>query len=211
MGGLGGFPLLLARLPNLVIWKLKCWFLAKSPRQKLEAANPSQFKFAEQYAKQLLVFVVVIVYSTLAPLILPFGFIYFTIAFMTTKYQLLYVYPSSQGGGDAWPRVFDCMMGGLFIYHCTAMGVLALYTFAPGGSILILLIFNGVFWYYVRSHFAQVSEVGALVDFPADQEPTEEMVATGYVQPSISLTSSISWTAPYFRVVDWDLSSQLLL
>ena len=24
-----------------------------------------------------------------------------------------------------------------------------------------------------------------MVDFPADQEPTEEMVATGYVQPSM--------------------------
>ena len=59
------------------------------------------------------------------------------------------------------------MMGGLFIYHCTAMGVLALYTFAPGGSILILLIFNGVFWYYVRSHFAQVSEVGQYI-LPAE-------------------------------------------
>jgi hypothetical protein len=96
----------------------------------------------------LVIFVIVLSYAMVAPLILPFGAAYFAIGYVVWKNQvrgiadatsmrpapptrayaqLLYVYiPQYESGGRLWPKLFKYMLTGLFIAQLTIVGVLGL-------------------------------------------------------------------------------------
>ena len=60
-----------------------------------------------QYAEILLIFLMSISYSVLAPLVIPFAVLYFGFGYVTWMNQLLFVYvPKWEGHGQMWPIIF---------------------------------------------------------------------------------------------------------
>ena len=129
-------------------------------------------------------FVMIIVYSTLAPFMLPFGLLYFGIAYWFSKYLIVYVHRPTRGGGEAWPVIFNSCVIGLLIYQLTMIGIFTLYHFPAGGSVIVLPLLTLVFWYYTNQKFAAWAKYGALSDMPARNIPMGE-VRQAYVQPSM--------------------------
>jgi Calcium-dependent channel, 7TM region, putative phosphate len=67
------------------------------------------------------------VYSCIAPLLIPFGILFFFFSYAMYKYQLLYVYVNDyQSGGDMWYDVFWRSLVGMIFATCTLLGYLML-------------------------------------------------------------------------------------
>jgi hypothetical protein len=139
----------------LIVSHLKKKFLAKSPREVRDAENPGGFNYPQYYVNHLLVFTILLTYSTLAPFIMIFGLIYFCLAFLSNKYNLMYVASTGfEGGGQHWIDVFHRMMVGTFIYQLLLIGVFGVYRFIPGVVIAIIMAITTLtFTWYVRQQF----------------------------------------------------------
>ncbi|KAF9122713.1 hypothetical protein BGX30_001816 [Mortierella sp. GBA39] len=101
---------------------------AKSPRQiwdvqgRLESVN-----YGVLFPEQTLIFCIGIVYSTIAPLILPFVTFYFTIYYFVFRHQFLYVYSQPvETGGLAFPTAVKQVFTGIFICEITLIGIFVL-------------------------------------------------------------------------------------
>ncbi|KAI9095193.1 hypothetical protein DFS34DRAFT_188376 [Phlyctochytrium arcticum] len=117
-------PLLLTGLFRIAPWA------RSTPRQTSDAYYPSVFtsiNYGMAFPVPILVFCVGITYAPVAPLILPFCTLFYTIAFFIYKYILLYVnIPRYETGGKLAPMVVRRCLVGIVIMQLTMMGVLAL-------------------------------------------------------------------------------------
>jgi len=78
----------LLRLDDLLICKVNQWLFCKTRIEKQEAENPPPFDYPIQYARELFIFCVALVYSTMTPIILPFATCYFLFAFLSGKLKM---------------------------------------------------------------------------------------------------------------------------
>lgn len=88
-------------------------------------------QYGWEFPSQLLVIVIVFSYAIMAPIILPFGMIYFTGALIVYKKQLLFVYsPVYESGGAMFPMAVQRTLFGLVCGQLTFLG----YTIIRGKS-----------------------------------------------------------------------------
>jgi len=152
------------RPSTLVIRWIKQKVLCKTEREIRDAEAPGRFAYETAYATHLLIFLIVTTYSTLAPFILIWGFLYYLLAMLSQKYNIIYVFiPISEGGGQHWPMVFDRICSGLVIYQLVLIGEFIIYKYVAGYAIsIVMLVVTGIFWWYTRQQFARSAEYGAL-------------------------------------------------
>ena len=117
------------------------------------------------YPNIMMVLMIVATYVPIAPLLLPFGVLFFLFAYLMYKYQLLYVYINEyQSGGVMWHAVFARTMIALIFASLTLLGYLSLQLsnslFAgPFYAMLPLPGCIGYFWYYCDKRFKSFSTV----------------------------------------------------
>lgn len=69
------------------------------------------FNYGVEYPSYLLIFVVGVCYSCIAPVVIFFSALFFAVGFMFVKHQVLYVsFPRYESGGECWPMVFSRMV-----------------------------------------------------------------------------------------------------
>lgn len=83
-------PLSLLLFGALIVRGFSHVFLCKTPRDYASNRAPWAFNYGTGYPPLLLIFIIVLEYSSISPIILLFGTIYFCIAYVVYKYQLLY-------------------------------------------------------------------------------------------------------------------------
>lgn len=99
-------------------------------------------------------------YSITSPLIVPFGFFVFFLAYLTYKYQLLYVYETKHETGGAWfPKVFNMIIVCIAIFQFLTFGALVLASVkntngkdvdrAPNLMVFALVFVSLLFWIYI--------------------------------------------------------------
>lgn len=103
------------------------------------------------YPSLLMVLIVVCIYATIAPLVVPAALVYFIMAFYMYKYQLLHVYVNKfQGGGDMWIECYRysmmCLMAGSLMLMC----YLGIKTFF-GWQFRIMVVLPFVISYFWRN------------------------------------------------------------
>ncbi|KAG0231886.1 hypothetical protein BGX31_005333 [Mortierella sp. GBA43] len=123
--GFTGPAIELMQIAPLLLNFLFTQLLAKSPHQiwnvqgRLESVN-----YGILFPPQTLIFCIGIVYSTIAPLILPFVTFYFTMHYFVYRHQFLYVYLQPvETGGLAFPRAAKQVYTGMFISQITLFGL----------------------------------------------------------------------------------------
>lgn len=141
----------------LIVTWLKQRFLTKTAREYREAEAPPPFKYSEAYTMHLLVFTILLTYSTLAPFIMIFGVIYFCMAYVSDKYNIMYVnVPQWEGGGKHWHDVFYRMCAGTMLYQILLIGVFSIYKFVPGVvTSAICACCTVVAMWYIRNQFVR--------------------------------------------------------
>ncbi|KAF9352036.1 hypothetical protein BGX26_010078 [Mortierella sp. AD094] len=152
--GIGLFPLQLLQTADvfgLIIQR----FTAKTPRDYAEARAPPELPYGVVYANTTLVFVVILIYSCMKPMILIFGVIYFALAYLVFKYQLLYVYfHPNESAGQIWPMVYSRMTLGLLIFQLTMLGFFMLkHAYIFGILLAPLPVGTVYFWHWTTDTY----------------------------------------------------------
>lgn len=82
-----GYGLELSRLVPLIIYHLKRKYLCKTEDELKAAWTPGDLSLATRVPGDLLVITVVLCYSIIAPIIIPFGALYFAIGWLVLRNQ----------------------------------------------------------------------------------------------------------------------------
>ncbi|KAJ0894254.1 putative calcium-dependent channel, 7TM region phosphate [Helianthus annuus] len=134
-----------------------------------------------------------ITYFFLSPLILPFLLVYYCLAYIIYRHQLLNVYsPKFETGGTFWPIVHNSMVFSLILMHMIAVGIFGLKKLPLASSLtiplpIITLLFNS----YCRKRFLPVFK-----GYPAEcmikkdrsnesMSDFHERLATAYQDPAL--------------------------
>ena len=120
VGSLGAFGLELSLLPTYgvtMIMNLLSPEAARTQRMLDEAKKTPVIDWGLQVPRMVFIFLVVIMYMPIVPIIEIFALIYFTGHYLVWKHQCLHVYaPEHEGGGEAtWQRLFGFLMVCLYM------------------------------------------------------------------------------------------------
>ena len=85
-----GYGLELSRLVPLIIYHLKCKFLIKTDKELEEAWAPGPFTYETLVPSDMLIVMISLAYSVIAPLILLFAILYFGIGWIVLRNQVLH-------------------------------------------------------------------------------------------------------------------------
>ncbi|CAO3643474.1 unnamed protein product [Cunninghamella echinulata] len=88
MKGLG-LTMELCQVLPLMLLTIRKWISRPSPRQLREYARPPPFDYPQGYSLLVFFFTIALLYSAMAPLVLPFALMYFSIASLVYKYMLI--------------------------------------------------------------------------------------------------------------------------
>ncbi|KAJ1558687.1 hypothetical protein HK096_007310 [Nowakowskiella sp. JEL0078] len=130
--GLASNPATLLLVAPLVLtWVFRLSpFVKSSPRAASDAYYPSligSMNYGVSYPPLIIVFVIGITYAPIAPIALPFCFLYFLIAYGVFKYYFLYVHlPKYESGGMQAPMVVRRCLWGMWVMQLAVGGCLAI-------------------------------------------------------------------------------------
>lgn len=74
----------------LIIYHLKRKYLCKTELEIKEAWAPGELGFATRVPNDMLIITIVLCYSVIAPLIIPFGVVYFGLGWLVLRNQVKY-------------------------------------------------------------------------------------------------------------------------
>ena len=92
-----GSGLELIRFPELFWYLIQiCASRSKADSPAIQKAIIYEFRFGEQYARMMLIFAMVVMFSISCPLITPFGCLYFILKHLVDRHNLAFVYARSK-------------------------------------------------------------------------------------------------------------------
>jgi len=92
-----GSGLELIRFPELFWYLIQiCLSRSKADTPAIRKAIIYEFRFGEQYARMMLIFAMVVMFSISCPLITPFGCLYFILKHLVDRHNLAFVYARSK-------------------------------------------------------------------------------------------------------------------
>ncbi|KAH3744510.1 early responsive to dehydration protein [Pelomyxa schiedti] len=137
--------------------------IAKTDRDLRAADYPAEFDYMCYYGQTTLVFTIMLTYTPIAPLIVPFAVFYYVSHNVMHTYNVIYVYRPSHDEGLLWGTTFDQIFVGTLVSQAILFGILSLNLFTGGMVIVaIILVLTAIAWYIMHQHFAQYSRVGSL-------------------------------------------------
>ena len=83
-----GYGLELSRLVPLIIFHLKKKYLCKTEDEVRAAWSPGDLGYNTRLPNDMLIVTIVLCYSVIAPLIIPFGVAYFALGWLIAKNQV---------------------------------------------------------------------------------------------------------------------------
>ncbi|TYH13870.1 hypothetical protein ES288_A06G174100v1 [Gossypium darwinii] len=183
-----GYGLELSRLFPLIIYHLRRKYLCKSEAEIREAWFPGDISYATRVPSDMLIITIVLCYSVIAPVIIPFGVLYFALGWLVLRNQALKVYvPSYESYGRMWPHMHTRIMGVLLLYQVTMLGYFGVIQFYYTPILIPLPILSLLFYYVCRRKFYNAFCHTALE--VASQElketPNMELIFRSYIPPSL--------------------------
>jgi hypothetical protein len=120
-------------------------FVSSTPRIFQRRSSPWSFPYYYYYPNHILVFVIVLTYSIIQPLILLFGLLYYCIALVVFKHQFAYAYVRRyEANGMFYRRMVRYTTDGLVVFQLTMIGLLYLKKAIASATLVVpLVIFTG--------------------------------------------------------------------
>ncbi|VFQ59008.1 unnamed protein product [Cuscuta campestris] len=143
------------RLKALIIFHLKNSFLVKTEKDREEAMNPGSLCFNVGEPRIQLYFLLGLVYAVVTPILLPFIIIFFALAYVVFRHQIINVYNQEYESGAAfWPDVHGRIIFALVFSQFSTLGLLSTKRAAQCAPFLIALpILTITFHYYCKGRY----------------------------------------------------------
>ncbi|KAF8020654.1 hypothetical protein BT93_G1169 [Corymbia citriodora subsp. variegata] len=153
--GWAGIAAKILRLKSLVIYHLKNMFLVKTDQDRERAMDPRSVDFPETLPSLQLYFLLGIVYAVVTPILLPFILVFFALAYLVYRHQIINVYNQQYESVAAfWPHVHSRIIAALLISQLLLMGLLSTKEAANSTPLLVVLpVFTLAFHKYCKHRF----------------------------------------------------------
>ncbi|KAJ7947405.1 CSC1-like protein ERD4 [Quillaja saponaria] len=184
-----GYGLELSRIVPLIIYHLKRKYLCKTEAEKKDAWYPGDLGYGTRVPGDLLIVTIVLCYSVIAPLIIPFGVLYFGLGWLILRNQALKVYvPSYESYGRMWPHMFVRLLASLILYQVTMFGYFGVKKFYYTPLLIPLPILSLVFHFICSKKFYPSFRHTALEVACRDlkEVPNLERIYRSFIPPSLS-------------------------
>ncbi|KAF5944035.1 hypothetical protein HYC85_018112 [Camellia sinensis] len=193
-----GYGLELSRIVPLIVYHLKRKYACKTEAELKEAWSPGDLGFATRIPSDMLIITIVLCYSVIAPIIIPFGVLYFGLGWLVLRNQaslamsfflVLKVYvPSYESYGRMWPHINRRIVAALLLYQVTTFGYFGIKKFYYAPILIPLPILSLIFSLVCRKkfyHFFQTTALDvACREFK--ETPNMEMVFRSFIPPSLT-------------------------
>jgi len=179
-----GYGLELSRLIPLIIFHLKRKYLCKTEDEVKAAWAPGDLGYGTRVPNDMLIATVVLCYSVMAPLIIPFGVAYFALGWLIAKNQVLRVYvPSYESNGRMWPHMHTRIIAALLLYQATMIGVIGLKKFIYSPILAPLLPISFIFAYicHMRFYPAFANTPLEVAQHELKETPNMDAIYTAYI------------------------------
>lgn len=184
-----GYGLELSRIVPLIIFHLKRKYLCKTETEVKEAWAPGDLGYVSRVPGDLLIITIVLCYSVIAPIILPFGVLYFGLGWLILRNQALKVYvPSYESNGRMWPHIHVRLIGALLLYQVTMLGYFGVKEFRYTPFVIVLLILSLIFIFVCQKKFYRSFQSVPLevASHELKESPNMEHIFRAYIPPSLS-------------------------
>ncbi|XP_004293515.1 PREDICTED: CSC1-like protein ERD4 [Fragaria vesca subsp. vesca] len=183
-----GYGLELSRIVPLIIFHLKRKYLCKTEGELKAAWQPSDLGYGTRVPGDMLIITVALCYSVIAPLILPFGVLYFGIGWLVLRNQALKVYcPAYESNGKFWPHMQLRILAALILYQVTMVGFLGVKKFVYAPLLIPLPILSLIFGYICSKKFYRFFQDTALevASHELKEIPNMEQIYKAYLPQSL--------------------------
>eukprot|EP00268_Persea_americana_P053756 TRINITY_DN61149_c0_g1_i1.p1 TRINITY_DN61149_c0_g1~~TRINITY_DN61149_c0_g1_i1.p1 ORF type:complete len:185 (+),score=31.25 TRINITY_DN61149_c0_g1_i1:69-557(+) len=136
----------------------------------------------------MLIITIVLCYSVIAPLIVPFGVLYFGIGWLVLRNQALKVYvPAYESYGRMWPHMHVRVLAALILYQVTMFGYFGVKKFVFAPFLIVLPILSLLFGFICRKKFYRAFQDTALevAAHELKELPNMEQVYRAFIPPSL--------------------------
>ncbi|XP_039167491.1 CSC1-like protein ERD4 isoform X2 [Eucalyptus grandis] len=183
-----GYGLELSRIFPLIIFHLKRKYLCKTEAEVKEAWYPGDLGYATRVPEDMLVVTITLCYSVMAPLIIPFGVLYFGLGWLILRNQALKVYvPSYESYGRMWPHMHSRILAALVLYQLTMLAYFGAKKFYYAPFLVPLVISSLIFAYVCNKKFYRFFRCPALEVASHELKETLHMerIFRAYVPPCL--------------------------
>ncbi|KAF5481027.1 hypothetical protein F2P56_001721 [Juglans regia] len=128
------------RLKPLIIYHLKNFLLVKTEKDREEAMDPGTLGFNTGEPQIQLYFLLGLVYAVVTPILLPFIIVFFGLAYVVYRHQIINVYNQEYESAAAfWPDVHGRIIVALVVSQLLLMGLLSTKEAAQSTPLLLAL------------------------------------------------------------------------
>ncbi|KAF8392481.1 hypothetical protein HHK36_022823 [Tetracentron sinense] len=195
--GWAGIAAEILRLVPLIVFHLKNAFLVKTDQDREEAMDPGSLYFASSEPRIQLYFLLGLVYSVVTPILLPFIIVFFGLAYMVFRHQIINVYDQKYESAAAfWPDVHRRLVTGLIISQLLLMGLLSTKDAEQSTPLLIALPVLTI-WFHM---FCKGRFESAFVKFPLQNAMVKDTLERA-TEPNLNLKSYLqdAYIHPVFK------------
>lgn len=188
--------------PNVIFTWIFRRLFCTTPRDFFQLNRTTSYlDYGVFYPWHILIFVIVLCYSIISPLIIFFGAIYFGASYLVYKYQLVFVYIKEwEAYGRHYVMAFKRVIVGIVVFQLTLSGMLGVKN-APIPSTLVLLLvpLTIAFYFHCVNLFDRRSKYIPLDKLPPQQVQPILSRRNSVIENNASSTSSSSSSASSAR------------
>eukprot|EP00026_Physarum_polycephalum_P002756 Phypoly_transcript_02764.p1 GENE.Phypoly_transcript_02764~~Phypoly_transcript_02764.p1 ORF type:complete len:717 (+),score=93.20 Phypoly_transcript_02764:210-2360(+) len=189
---LASYPMNILRIGPFIISKLKKR-KARSTAEIKDIEKPKPFNYELVCGIQLIIFVIGIAYTPIAPFIIPWTIFFFGFSYFYGKYLLMYVHsPEYDSGALFWPVIFNRCIIGMILAQIMLIG---LFIFKAHPSLVFVVplpFLTLAFVYLVHKRFDESSNHLPINEYPLDSPNNGQIYAGMYQDPFTVLDTSAS-------------------
>ncbi|KAF3451758.1 hypothetical protein FNV43_RR07854 [Rhamnella rubrinervis] len=200
--GWAGIAAEILMLKPLIIYHLKNFFLVKTEKDREEAMDPGSLGFNTGEPRIQFYFLLGLVYATVTPVLLPFIIVFFALAYVVFRHQIINVYNQEYESGAAfWPDVHGRVIIALIISQVLLMGLMGTKDTAQSTPVIIALPVLTI-WFY---KFCKGRYESAFVKYPLQEAMMKDTLERAR-EPHLNLKGYLqnAYTHPVFKESEED-------
>ncbi|CAB79167.1 putative protein [Arabidopsis thaliana] len=196
-------------LKPLIMFHLKNAFLVKTDKDREEAMDPGSIGFNTGEPRIQLYFLLGLVYAPVTPMLLPFILVFFALAYIVYRHQIINVYNQEYESAAAfWPDVHGRVIAALVISQLLLMGLLGTKHAALAAPFLIALPVLTIGFH----HFCKGRYEPAFIRYPLQEAMMKDTLETAR-EPNLNLKGYLqnAYVHPVFKgdEDDYDIDDKL--
>ncbi|KAJ3685949.1 hypothetical protein LUZ61_015113 [Rhynchospora tenuis] len=197
------------RLKPLIIFHLKNFFLVKTEKDRQDAMDPGSIGFDSSEPQIQLYFLLGLVYAVITPFLLPFIIVFFALAYVVYRHQIINVYNQEYESGAAfWPSVHVRIITALIISQLLLLGLLSTLGAAQSTPVLLALPVLTIWFHYFCKHRFEP----AFVKYPLQEAMMKDTLEKAR-EPNVDLKGYLlnAYIHPVFKGGDDDDDDMLII